>query len=522
MDIRIRGAREHNLKNIDIEFGGGLTVVTGVSGSGKTSLVFDTLYHEARRRFLDVYLYGRGGQRLAPARVEQITGLGPTIAVGQNLLNRNPNSILATAAGLHPFLRLLYTNFGERHCIHCGEPVSLLSEDEIIERLVKLSNQELLRLYVPLVREIPGSHQTLISVLVDEFDVDRIIVDGKSLDSDPLDSRQPHSIEIEIGSLGGTEPVNEVREIVQRAASLGAGAIRARGVSVEQTLATSMICTRCGSGLGELRATHFNQKCPYCKGEGCQRCDGTGMHPQAASVTWEGMRLPDFLSNSIDEALTTFSDAILPSSAERLRSEISRRLEALERVGLGYLGLNRSSPTLSRGESQRVRLAISLSSRLEDMLHVLDEPTIGQHPADVARFLPAFRDLAGPVIYVEHDRLAAAAADHAVDLGPGAGVEGGKVVCKGSPLELWHSDTATGRYFSSRQRVMIPDPRPSPKEYIRIGGAWKHNLQRVDVRIPIGCSTVLTGVSGSGKSTLVEHVLIGDGRSIPDRSQSKI
>jgi excinuclease ABC subunit A len=508
MDIRIRGAREHNLKNIDIEFGGGLTVVTGVSGSGKTSLVFDTLYHEARRRFLDVYLYGRGGQRLAPARVEQITGLGSTIAMGQNLLNRNPNSILATAAGLHPFLRLLYTNFGERHCIHCGEPVSLLSEDEIIERLVKLSNQELLRLYVPLVREIPGSHQTLISVLVDEFDVDRIIVDGKSLDSDPLDSRQPHSIEIEIGSLGGTEPVNEVREIVQRAASLGAGAIRARGVSVEQTLATSMICTRCGSGLGELRATHFNQKCPYCKGEGCQRCDGTGMHPQAASVTWEGMRLPDFLSNSIDEALTTFSDAILPSSAERLRSEISRRLEALERVGLGYLGLNRSSPTLSRGESQRVRLAISLSSRLEDMLHVLDEPTIGQHPADVARFLPAFRDLAGPVIYVEHDRLAAAAADHAVDLGPGAGVEGGKVVCKGSPLELWHSDTATGRYFSLRQRVMIPDPRPSPKEYIRIGGAWKHNLQRVDVRIPIGCSTVLTGVSGSGKSTLVEHVLM--------------
>ena len=127
MDIRIRGAREHNLKNIDIEFGGGLTVVTGVSGSGKTSLVFDTLYHEARRRFLDVYLYGRGGQRLAPARVEQITGLGSTIAMGQNLLNRNPNSILATAAGLHPFLRLLYTNFGERHCIHCGEPVSLLS-----------------------------------------------------------------------------------------------------------------------------------------------------------------------------------------------------------------------------------------------------------------------------------------------------------------------------------------------------------------------------------------------------------
>ena len=120
MDIRIRGSSEHNLKDIDVDFGDGLTVVTGVSGSGKTSLVFDTLYHEAQRRFLDVYLYGRGGQRLPPAKVEQITGLGPTIAVGQNLLNRNPNSILASASGLHPFFRLLYTNFGERHCLSCG------------------------------------------------------------------------------------------------------------------------------------------------------------------------------------------------------------------------------------------------------------------------------------------------------------------------------------------------------------------------------------------------------------------
>jgi len=508
MDIRIRGAREHNLKNIDVAFSDGLTVVTGVSGSGKTSLVFDTLYHEAYRRFLDVYLYGRGGQRLAPAQVEQITGLGPTIAVGQNLLNRNPNSILASASGLHPFLRLLYTNFGERFCMGCGEHISVLSEDEIIERLVKLSKLGTLHLSVPLIHKLLGSHRSLLLVLAAEFQPDHIIIDDKPWDSAPLNPHRPHTIEIVIGTLDGSETASQVREMVQVSASLGAGAVRVQGDDLNIALATSPICTQCGAGLGELRATHFNQKCPYCKGDGCQRCDQTGMHPQAASVYWEGMRLPEMLSLSVDDAQSLFSQVILPSTADRLRAEITRRLDALAQVGLGYIDLNRPSPTLSRGESQRVRLAISLSSRLEDMLHVLDEPTIGQHPADIARLLTAFHDLAGPVIFVEHERVAAAAADHAIDLGPGAGVEGGEVVFKGAPAELWQNDSATGRYFSLRERVMTPEPRPSIKDYLFLRGAHKHNLQDVDVQIPIRRLTVVTGVSGSGKSTLVEHVLI--------------
>ena len=141
MTIRIQGAREHNLQGIDLEIGGGLTAVTGISGSGKTSLVFDTLYHEARRRFLDVYTLGRAAARLAPAEVDAIAGLGPAVAVGQNLLNRNPASTLATASGLHPFLRLLYANFGERGCPRCGHFSPVLTEDEILARLVSLSSQ---------------------------------------------------------------------------------------------------------------------------------------------------------------------------------------------------------------------------------------------------------------------------------------------------------------------------------------------------------------------------------------------
>lgn len=508
MDIHIRGAKEHNLKNIEVQFGDGLTVVTGVSGSGKTSLVFDTLYHEAHRRFLDIYLYGRGGGRLAPSKVEEITGLVPTMAVGQNLLNRNPQSTLASASGLHPFLRLLYTNYGVRHCLRCGNTMSVLSEDEIIERLIRLSQREPLQLYVPYIHELQGSHQTLLSVLAGEFGDERLIVDGSTWDSKPLDASASHSIEIETGTIAGPDSVGSLRELVQQATALGAGAVRAIGEGINLAFATTMTCTTCGAGLGELRATHFNQKCPYCKAKGCERCDGTGMHPQAASVRWEGMRLPELLTLSVEESQDLFSKVVLPSTADRLRSEIQRRLNALQRVGLGYISLNRAAPTLSRGESQRVRLAISLSNRLEDMLHVLDEPTIGQHPADVARFLPAFRDVAGPVIYVEHDRVAAACADHAIDLGPGAGTAGGRVVFEGSPAKLWETDTPTGRYFSLRESVMTPEARPPAEEYLVVLGAKKYNLKGIDLHIPVGRFTVVTGVSGSGKSTLVEHVLV--------------
>jgi excinuclease ABC subunit A len=508
MDIRIRGASEHNLKNIDVQFGDGLTVVTGVSGSGKTSLVFDTLHHEAHRRFLDVFLYGRSGQRLAPAKVEAVTGLGPTIAVGQNLLNRNPLSTLASASGLHPFFRLLYSNYGVRHCLQCGSPLSVLTEDEIVDRLVSLSKQERLNLVAPLLHQLKGSHTTLLKVLADEFGKEQLIVDGEIWDAKPLDSTEAHDIEIEIGFIDESMSAKKIREVIQRATALGAGAIKTRGKKNKVTLATTPICNICGAGFRELEPTHFNQSCPYCRGKGCERCDQTGMYPQAASVRWVGMRLPELLTLSVDEVRQLFSKAELPSTANRLLSEIQRRLDALEQVGLGYISLDRSAPSLSRGESQRVRLAICLSSRLEDMLHVLDEPTIGQHPADVAQFLPAFRDLAGPVIYVEHDRVAVAEADQTIDLGPGAGKEGGEVIFTGSPAGLWKADTPTARYFSLRDRVMTPELRPPADQILLVRGAHQHNLKHIDVKLPIGRLTVITGVSGSGKSTLVEHVLV--------------
>jgi excinuclease ABC subunit A len=508
MGIKIRGASQHNLKNVNVQFEDGLTVVTGVSGSGKTSLVFDTVYHEAHRRFLNVLLYGRSGQRLAPAKVEAITGLGPTIAVGQNLLNRNPLSTLASASGLHPFLRLLYSNYGVRHCLQCCSALSVLTEDEIVDKLVSFSKQEPVDIFAPLLHEVKGSHATLLKLLVGEFGEVQLIVDGTTWDGRPLNSMEAHDVEIEVGSVDSSKPMKEVRRTAQSAMALGAGAIRVQGQRHKVMLATTPVCTFCGAGFGDLEPPHFNQPCPYCKGKGCERCDRTGMHPAAASVRWEGLRLPELLSLSVGEVRQMLLRVELPSTAERLRSEIQRRLDALEQVGLGYISLDRPAPSLSRGESQRVRLAISLSSRLEDMLHVLDEPTIGQHPADVARFLPAFRDLAGPVVYVEHDRGAAAEADHVIDLGPGAGREGGEVIFTGSPAGLWKADTPTGRYFSLRARVVTPKPRPPPDQFLVVRGAHQHNLRHIDVKLPVGRLTVITGVSGSGKSTLAEHVLV--------------
>ncbi|OGO18565.1 MAG: hypothetical protein A2Z14_13060 [Chloroflexi bacterium RBG_16_48_8] len=507
MKIAIQGAREHNLQSVDVEIGEGLTVVTGVSGSGKSSLVFDTLYHEARRRFLEIFSTRSTDLRMTPSNVGSITGLGPAVAVGQNLLNRNPLSTLATACGLHPFLRLLYTNFGQRHCPCCGSSLSVQTEDEMIEKISEISKKGSSTIYVPLVRSAQGSYQTLLELLSSTLGKDSIFVNGQPWDQKRLDPKEQHNIDIELDRLEGRTSKKHIRELVKTSAALGSFALSIKKEDHQWFLSTAPVCANCGRWFEQLEPYHFYTPCPSCKGDGCKKCDQTGLLPQAAAVYWNDLRLPDLLKHSVQDALTLFRDTALPSTAWRLQEEILRRLEALNQVGLGYLSLDRASPSLSRGESQRVRLAVILTSRLEDMLHVLDEPTIGQHPSDVSNLLEGFRQLKGPVVYVEHDRIAAACANAAIDLGPGAGSEGGQVIFQGTPAELWEADTPTGRYFSLRERVQIPEPRTKSEDFMIVRGATLHNLKGIDVPIPIGRLTVITGVSGSGKSTLVENVL---------------
>jgi len=508
MPVSIQGASEHNLKDIDVEIGDGLTVVTGVSGSGKTSLAFDTVHHEARRRFLEVFALGSTQLRLSPASVRRIAGLGPAVAVGQNVLNRNPNSTVASASGLHLLLRMLFARFGNRRCTRCGAEVAVASEDEIVDRLLALSQHQAVEVLVPLVRQALGSHRMLLELLERELGEQAMLVDGQPWHRQTLDPQLPHNVAVRMGLLSEGALAAQVRELLRSAAALGTPELVAMTESDRVTFSRAAVCVECGAWLDDVRPVHFGTHCPFCEGKGCGRCLDSGLYPAAAAVQVMGLTLPQVLAMSVDDARTFFASGTLASAAKRLHTEITRRLDALQRVGLGYLSLDRSSPSLSRGEAQRMRLATCITSRLEDLLHVLDEPTIGQHPSDVVNLMPILQQLPGPVVYVEHDRLAASYADQAIDLGPGAGDAGGHLLFSGPPFDLWRQETPTGRYFSLREHAKIPRQRPVPTEHLTIRGAFLHNLRGVDASFPVGRLTVVTGVSGSGKSTLLEDVLV--------------
>ena len=505
MKLHIKGARENNLRNVDAEFGAGLTVVTGVSGSGKSSLVFDTLHREAQRRFQEMFTLGASRERLSPADVDEITGLHPTVAVGQNLLNRNPNSTVATASGLHPLLRLLYARFGTRHCPQCGAPVSIFDQDSLVEAIHRLDGS--IRISIPLLRQVVGSHGTLLNLLGNAFIHDRLVVDGQVWHNTLLAPDQPHSIEVILAEFQGKPSPSVIRRALEETVMLGSSTVHVRNAEQSTNFSTAPVCAECGFWLPDLEPQHFNRQCPDCEGAGCSRCQGTGMMPGAATTTFNDLRLDQFLSLPITHLQADFARALLPASAERLFDEITTRLDALARVGLGYVALDRPAPTLSRGEAQRLRLAVLLTGRLSDLLHLLDEPTIGQHPQDIDLLMTALAELSGPVIYIEHDRIAAACADAVLDLGPGAGTQGGEIVFSGTPTDLWLADTTSGRFFSGREICALPAQRDQPDQFFAIRGAHQHNLQDLDVHLALGRINVICGVSGSGKSTLVEDVL---------------
>ena len=505
MKIYVQGARENNLKNIDAEFGAGLTVVTGVSGSGKSSLVFDTLFQEAQRRFQEMLTLGASAERISPAAVEEITGLLPTVAVGQNLLNRNPNSTLATASGLHPLLRLLFARFGLRNCHQCGASLEIIDRDALISILRQTPPTA--QLQIPLVNQVKGSHATLLDLLVQSFGADRLEVDGFPYAGDSLSPGQPHTIHLTLAKLKGHETTTTLRGYLEQVFALGSTVVHVRRDNISRTYSLASVCSQCGTWLSSLEPQHFNRVCPDCQGSGCSRCGESGLHPLAAATKWMGLRFDQFLAKSVSQIQASFDTSSLQPNADRLGSEITTRLDALARVGLGYVTLNRPVPSLSRGEAQRLRLAVLLTGRLSDLLHLLDEPTIGQHPHDVENLMGALSELTGPVIYVEHDRIAAARAEAVLDLGPGAGQEGGHVMFSGTPEVLWQADTATGQYFSGRQACVLPEKRPQPTKFLRIHQAFRHNLAHIDVQLALHRLNVICGVSGSGKSTLVENVL---------------
>ncbi len=490
-ELKVLGAAEHNLRDVDVTFGAGLTAVVGVSGSGKSSLVFDVVYAEARRRFVESLSLGGAVARAPAAHVHGIEGLGPAVAIAQNVLNLNPKSTVATSVGMHPFLRILYARFAEVTCPRCEVAVRAVSREERLAiALDMLAVAGSLDVEVAVVRGLRRTHARLLASLRGRFDA--VTIDGRpwpakaSSHIPRLDPATPHDIVVRVGTLHAGASAADVRVALERADALGSPEVRLGGTP----LLRAPICPSCSDWVRPLEPSAFHDPAV-----------DTSSHRIA------GVTLPELLARSVSEVLEFVEQLPVGPRAARVQDELLRRLRPLVTLGLGHLSLDRSMPTLSRGEAQRTRLAVVLGGRLEDLLHVLDEPTIGLHHTDLKRLLDAIASLPGPVLMVEHDRTAIAMADDVVEIGPAGGRGGGELVFQGSPAALWRADTASGRGFSATARARRAR-RTIGDQQIRITGATTRNLRDVDCEIPLGALTVITGPSGAGKTTLARDVLL--------------
>ena len=502
LPIQIKGAKEHNLDIENLTINDGLTVVTGVSGSGKSSLVFNTIYYEANRLFHETFGLS-SKSKFNPAMVDEITGLKPSIAIDQNILNRNPNSTLVTSSGLHPLLRILYTKFGARFCSACHEQIKLFFKEEIIDFIAKTNAYSQTKIEVQIVKKAKFYPEMLVNFLQEAFPNNKIEIreETTNVTSNHHDSLKSIYIEFYVQQ---NEKMPEIREILYDIEQLGVQTI----VVNSETYSWGNSCPDCNTWLPPLEPKLFHASCPSCKGKKCSFCNFTGYHPLALTVEWQKHRIDLLLQYKVNSLFDLFLSVSSNDISERLKKEILNRLHALIVVGLDYLELNRPMPTLSRGESQRVRLALALINNLEDMVYILDEPTIGLHIKNVLDIMPEFHNLKGSTLFVEHDKIAAAAADYAIDIGPGAGINGGKVVFSGTTSDLWKSSTTTGKYFSGSISDAISKRQIQPEKFLIIEDSFLRNLKHFNVSIPLdGYLTVVTGVSGSGKTTFVRDVL---------------
>ncbi|MEW6586451.1 MAG: excinuclease ABC subunit UvrA [Nitrospirota bacterium] len=542
----IKGAREHNLKNIDVSIPREtITVITGPSGSGKSSLAIDTIFAEGQRRYVEsLSVYARQFiEQLRKPDVDFIEGLSPSISIDQKTVNKSPRSTVGTITEIYDYMRVLYTRIGIQFCYQCGSKIAKQESGDIMRSVMSLPKGSRIQILAPVVRERKGEYKKELREMRREGFI-RARIDGEMMDLTrdiTLQKHKRHTIEIVIDRLiikpGIDRQIKEAIDTALRYADVVV--INLLEGNKDILFSKTAVCPRCGISYPEISPMFFsfNSKqgaCPRCRGLGyenmeedttgmeeyeeyrrCKLCNGLRLRKEALSIRVQGLNIAEFARMPVKDSAVFVRQLDLSDReriiASRVLKEVKDRLSFLEKVGLGYLTLDRSSLTLSGGEAQRIRLATQLGSSLTGVLYILDEPSIGMHPRDCKKLLEslsAIRDAGNTVIVVEHDEETIRWADHIMDMGPGAGLRGGWIVASGTVKEIEENEQSlTGRYLSGALSIDVPGVRRKPADFIHIAGASEFNLKSIDVAVPLGLLTCVTGVSGSGKSTLVYEIL---------------
>jgi len=561
--IKVRGAREHNLKNIDVDIPKNtLTVITGPSGSGKSSLAMDILFTEGKRRYMEsLSSYARQFLGIAPKPdFDSIEGLCPAVAIEQKTVGTNPRSTVGTITEIYDYLRVFFARIGIVHCPDCHTPITAQSPEHITQMILRNFGNQSITIAAPIVIEKKGEFVHELEKLF-QNGYYRFIIDGQSyrfrspedIQALKLKKTYKHSIDLLIDAIEihGAERTR-VQEAIETAFKLAKGVVKVIVGDTEYLYSSQRVCLRCAVSISEIepRLFSFNSPlgaCPECHGLGsiqswpwseddpnywkssypeffgkyateneCRACGGQRLNKQALAITVGGKNIFQMGQLSVKHLLQFYAQLQLDESAlaigQGLIKEIVARLEFLHNVGLSYLTLNRSSRTLSGGEGQRIRLATQIGSALSGVLYVLDEPSIGLHQRDNDRLiatLHALRDQGNTVVVVEHDVDTMRQADYLIDMGPAAGVLGGRVTAVGMPHELATNPASlTGGYLSGKHSIERTGAIRKPTGNLILNHAKANNLRDITVSFPLGVVCGISGVSGSGKSTLIMQELV--------------